>query len=158
LVKILFVCTGNICRSPIAEGILREKLIKINIPAVVDSCGFESYHVGDPPDSRAFAVSIKRGIDISSHRARLFTTKDFDIFDYIYVMDSSHYRGVMALARNGSDKMKVDYILNVINPGQSQSVQDPWYHDEGAFEKVYLQLDRACELISQQFINLPKPK
>jgi protein-tyrosine phosphatase len=147
LVKILFVCTGNICRSPLAEGILRNKLQQKNLLAEVDSCGFESFHVGDPPDSRAQAVARIRGIDISSHRARLFTMKDFERYDYIYAMDSSHYNHIMSMTRNETDQSKVDYILNMIFPGQNRGVKDPWYYDIEAFEKTYIILDEACDHI-----------
>jgi protein-tyrosine phosphatase len=150
LIKILFVCTGNICRSPLAEGILRDKLLKLNIPAEVDSCGFESFHVGDPPDNRAQTVAGKRGIDLSGHRARLFSVSDFDRFDLIYAMDSSHYNNILRIARNASDIAKVDYLLNVVAPGQNQGVPDPWYHDLRAFEKVYLQLDAVCDVIAEK--------
>ena len=153
MIKILFVCTGNICRSPLAEGILREKLITNNITAVVDSCGFESFHVGDPPDSRAQAVALKRGIDLSSHRARLFSTLDFERFDYIYAMDSSHYNNIIRLTKNESERAKVDFVLNVAYPSQNLGVQDPWYHDIKAFEKVYLQLDMVCDLIVENIVS-----
>jgi protein-tyrosine phosphatase len=157
LIKILFVCTGNICRSPLAEGILRDKLLKNKITAEVDSCGFESFHVGDAPDSRAQVVAMKRGIDLSSLRARLFTSLDFDRFDYIYAMDSTHYMNIMRLARNETDRSKVDYMLNVLYPGQNQGVSDPWYHDLKAFEKVYLQLDEACDrIVDDLILEFPK--
>ena len=153
MVNILFVCTGNICRSPLAEGILRCKLKTFHIPAYVDSCGFESFHIGDSPDSRAQAAASRHGLDISTHRARLFSTLDFDKFDLIYVMDSNHFRNVMKLSRNESDRSKVDYILNVLYPDQNLGVMDPWYHDDEAFEKVYLQLEWACERILQKFLT-----
>jgi protein-tyrosine phosphatase len=153
LINVLFVCTGNICRSPLAEGILREKLRKNNIPAEIDSCGFESFHVGDPPDARAQSVALNHGIDISGHRGRLFTTSDFERFDLIYAMDSSHYSNIMRLCRNDSDRAKVDYILNMLYPGQNLGVQDPWYHDIRAFEKVFVQLDNACDRISDHIIE-----
>ena len=153
MVNILFICTGNICRSPLAEGILRYKLKTVHIPAYIDSCGFEAFHAGDPPDPRAQATAFKNGLDISAHRARLFSTKDFDRFDLIYVMDSSHYKNVMKVARNGSDMSKVDFILNLLYPGKNLGVMDPWYHNNEAFEKVYLQLDQVCELISQKLMN-----
>jgi protein-tyrosine phosphatase len=149
LVNILFVCTGNICRSPLAEGILRNKLTKLSIPAFIDSCGFESFHIGDPPDHRAQAVAIKHVTDISSHRGRLFSTDDFDRFDMIYVMDSGHFRNALKFARNDSDRSKVEYILNVLHPGQNFGVTDPWYYGNEAFEKVYFQLDQACEVIAK---------
>lgn len=158
MIKVLFVCTGNICRSPLAEGILREKLRKNYITSEVDSCGFESFHVGDPPDPRAQEVAGKRGIDLSSHRARLFTPCDFDRFDYIYVMDSGHYNNIIRLSRKESDRLKVDFVLNVMYPGQNRSVQDPWSHDLQAFEKVYLQLDIACDLIAAKIIAESRQK
>lgn len=153
MIKILFVCTGNICRSPLAEGILREKLTDTRIIAEIDSCGFESFHVGDPPDIRAQAVAGKRGIDLSTHRARLFDVSDFDRFDYIYVMDSSHYRNITMHSRNESDLRKVDYVLNELHPGRNLGVPDPWYHDIRAFEKVYEQLDEACDRIVEKIIR-----
>ena len=153
MVKILFVCTGNICRSPLAEGILRDKLNKVNLPSEIDSCGFESFHVGDPPDTRAQTVARLRGIDISSHQARLFIYDDFETFDFIYAMDTSHYNNIMRLAKCDSDRSKVDYVLNVIHPGQNSGVQDPWYHDMKAFEKVYNQLEVACDHITHMLIT-----
>jgi protein-tyrosine phosphatase len=152
LIKVLFVCTGNICRSPLAEGILREKLKRSKIPAEVDSCGFESFHVGDEPDTRAQTVAMKHGIDLSDHRARLFNVRDFDRFDLIYAMDSSHFKNIMKLARNDSDRSKVDYMLNVLQPGQNAGVQDPWYHGMKAFEEVYLQLNEACDQVVANII------
>ncbi|MCX6285570.1 MAG: low molecular weight phosphotyrosine protein phosphatase [Bacteroidetes bacterium] len=143
--KILFVCTGNICRSPMAEGILRNKFGNAGIKVETDSCGFESFHVGDNPDKRAQAVCGKYGIDISRHVARLFRKQDFDDFDRIYVMDSSHYYSVSRMARSAGDMTKVDYLLNIIYPGKNLPVDDPWYHDLQAFERTYKQLDAACD-------------
>jgi protein-tyrosine phosphatase len=157
LVNILFVCTGNICRSPLAEGILRSKLNHLRIPAFIDSCGFESFHVGDSPDGRAQATASRHGIDISTHRGRLFSVRDFSRFDKIYVMDSGHFRGAMKLASTEPERSKVDYILNVLYPGQNLGVMDPWYHDSEAFEKVYVQLDQACEVIAQNLLNETNP-
>lgn len=151
--KVLFVCTGNICRSPLAEGILRDKLLKREIAAEADSCGFESFHTGDPPDPRAQEVAGRRGIDISSHKARLFSIHDFDRFDYIYAMDSTHYDKIMRLARNESDRKKVDFMLNVLHPGENRDVQDPWYHNLKAFVNVYLLLDEACDVVVAGIIS-----
>ncbi|MGE5424632.1 MAG: low molecular weight protein-tyrosine-phosphatase [Syntrophothermus sp.] len=148
--KILFVCTGNICRSPLAEGIMRQKLKKYNLPGEVDSAGFEAFHIGDPPDARAVTTARKRNIDITDHEARLFQLSDFDDFDRIYVMDDYHFRNVMALSRNEKDKAKVDYMMNVVYPGQNIPVDDPWYHGIHAFEKVYEQLDHACEILVKE--------
>lgn len=133
-----------------AEGILREKLRESGIPAFVDSCGFEAFHAGDRPDGRAQAVALRHGIDISSHLARLFSSRDFDRFDYIYVMDAGHYQGVMRKARNQADRAKTDYILNVLHPGKNLGVTDPWYGNEHSFEEVYRLLDRACDALAEQ--------
>jgi protein-tyrosine phosphatase len=127
-----------------AEGILASKLKQAGVEAQVDSCGFESFHVGDQPDPRAIQVSGKYGVDITTHRSRLFEIKDFDRFDLIYVMDSGHYRNVVRRARTESDRKKVRYVLDLIYPDQRREVMDPWYHDLQAFELVYQQLNNAC--------------
>ena len=128
-----------------AEGILRGKASARKLSVEVDSCGFESFHVGDRPDNRAMKVAAENGIDISKHRARLFRASDFMDFDHIYVMERSHYHQVLRIARDNTDRMKVDYILNVVYPGQNREVDDPWYHELAAFKEVYRQLDLACE-------------
>jgi protein-tyrosine phosphatase len=147
--KILMVCLGNICRSPLAEGILRHQLKKRNIEIIVDSVGFEPYHVGDQPDKRAREIAMQNGIDISDHRARLFRKDDFDDFDRIFVMDDGNYRDVISMARNEKDKRKVDYILNVINPGINEEVPDPYYGGTNQFRTVYSLLEAACIKIAE---------
>ncbi|MCX6250786.1 MAG: low molecular weight phosphotyrosine protein phosphatase [Bacteroidetes bacterium] len=146
--KILFVCTGNICRSPMAEGILKDKLRQRNLTDEVDSAGFENFHVGDPPDERATRTARNHSIDITGHRARLFSSEDFKRFDKIYVMDSWHYHNSMNIAGSEQDEAKVDYIMNVLYPGRNMVVQDPWYNGIQSFEEVYHQLDAACQKIA----------
>ncbi len=146
--KILMVCLGNICRSPLAEGILKDKLNKRNITAEVDSSGTSDYHFGEEPDSRTIAVAEKHKIDISSHRGRHFTAKDFGIYDKIYAMDSSNFRNIVHLARNESDRSKVQMILNVTNRGKNFDVPDPYYSGNDGFELIFRLLDDACEKIA----------
>ena len=141
------VCLGNICRSPLAEGILQSKVS--NTFVFVDSAGTAAYHVGNLPDERSIAVASKYGIDISSQKARKFTVKDFDVFDVIYVMDASNYQNVLSLARNQKDIQKVKMILNETHPGKKESVPDPYYGEGDGFEKVYKMLDEACTVIAK---------
>ena len=150
--KILFVCLGNICRSPIAEGILKQKLEKNGIEAEVDSAGFESYHINEPPDPRAVKIAKKKGINISENRCRLFVADDFDIFDVIYVMDSSNYRDVQYFSRNDKDMDKVKYLLSVID-GKNQSIPDPYYGGESGFENIYKLIEEACEKIAASLVK-----
>ena len=144
--RVLMVCLGNICRSPLAEGILQSKVS--NTFVFVDSAGTAAYHVGNLPDERSIAVASKYGIDISSQKARKFTVKDFDVFDVIYVMDASNYQNVLSLARNQKDIQKVKMILNETHPGKKESVPDPYYGEGDGFEKVYKMLDEACTVIA----------
>ncbi|MFH1296511.1 MAG: low molecular weight protein-tyrosine-phosphatase [Bacteroidota bacterium] len=143
--NVLFVCTGNICRSPLAEGILRQKYAERNIQGIVDSCGFESFHTGDPPDHRAQQIALANGIDISTHSSRLFRREDFDLFDKIFVMDAYHYQAIMRVAHSEGERQKVDFIRNVVYPGQHKPVNDPYYDHYSAFEIVFNQLEEACE-------------
>lgn len=151
--NILFVCTGNICRSPLAEGILKKKYSERNLQGRIDSCGFESFHLGDSPDQRAQKIAKTHGIDISSHKARLFSVKDFENFDRIYVMDSYHYQSVIRHARHDKDRRKVDFILNVVHSGQNKAVEDPYYDHYSAFETVFYQLDEACNEMIKRCVS-----
>jgi protein-tyrosine phosphatase len=151
--KILMVCLGNICRSPMAEGIMREKIKKYKLSAEVDSAGFEAFHTGDAPDFRAIKTTKKQGIDISAQRSRLFRKTDFELFDRIYVMDSGNYNDVKSMAQKPGQMEKVDYILNVLYPGSNKAVPDPYYGGEDGFEKVFQLLDSATEQIAKQLKN-----
>lgn len=144
------VCLGNICRSPLAEGILKSKL-PVNT-FLIDSAGTANYHVGNPPDRRSIAVGKKYGIDISNLKGRQFSVNDFDAFDLIYVMDDSNYRNVISMARSEQDKSKVKFILNEIYPNQNFDVPDPYYGGDHGFEDVFKMLDEACTIIAKSFI------
>lgn len=139
--KILFVCLGNICRSPLAEGILRH----INPDITVDSAGTSNYHIGSPPDRRMIETAQSYGIDISNLAARQFTTEDFNRFDKIFIMDDENYRNVVALAENESHIEKVHYTL----PKQN-NVPDPYFGGKDGFIQVYEILDEACQTINDE--------
>ena len=145
------VCLGNICRSPLAEGILKAKTNHLDV--VVDSAGTAAYHVGEKPDIRSIEIANKYGIDLTSQRARQFSVNDFDEFDKIYAMDSSNYANIISLARDEKDRNKVDVILNESNSKSFQSVPDPYYSGDNGFQNVYEMLEEACDIITQ---NLEK--
>lgn len=148
--KILFVCLGNICRSPLAEGIMKDKIAKMGLKAEVDSAGFESFHVGDPADPRSADIARKNGFSLNGHVARKFTTRDFELYDRIYVMDRYNHRDVMSLTRSAADEKKVDFILNLTHPGENREVPDPYYGGKDGFEKVYHMLDAACDVLAEE--------
>jgi protein-tyrosine phosphatase len=150
MTKILMVCLGNICRSPLAEGILKSKLPESTF--LIDSAGTANYHVGNSPDPRSITVGKKYGIDISNLKGRQFSVNDFDSFDLIYVMDESNYRNVISIARSEHDKSKVKFILNEIYPNQNYDVPDPYYGGDHGFENVYKMLDEACTIIANSLI------
>lgn len=149
--KILMVCLGNICRSPLAEGILQSKVDPDIV--FVDSAGTAAYHVGELPDARSIAVAKKHGIDISYQRARKFSSKDFAKFDKIYAMDDMNYKNILSLAKNKEEAKKVKMILNETHPQQNLSVPDPYYGGDQGFENVYQMLDEACEIIADRIKN-----
>ncbi|HKO77494.1 MAG TPA: low molecular weight protein-tyrosine-phosphatase [Flavobacterium sp.] len=150
-VKILMVCLGNICRSPLAEGILASKLP--NDKFLVDSAGTGSWHVGRSPDNRSIATAKKNGLNISKQKGRQFQKTDFDAFDYIFVMDNSNYNDVIHLAQSETQKGKVQLILDAIFPNENVDVPDPYYGVANGFDMVYQMLDEACEVIAQKLIT-----
>lgn len=135
------VCLGNICRSPLAEGILKSKVDTDRIE--VDSAGTAGYHVGNPPDPRSVAIGTKYSIDISAQRCRKFRREDFHNFDHIFVMDRENYRDVVDLAPDEASKTKVRLLLEV-NPSGPDEVPDPYYGGAEGFETVFRLIDEAC--------------
>ncbi len=135
--KILFVCLGNICRSPMAHGVFRDIACTQKLNVEIDSAGTSDHHTGEAPDSRAVSTMANKNIDITDLRARQFTREDFDRFDFIYVMDDSNYKNVIALASNQSHRNKVTLFLNEAFPGKNQNVPDPYFGGDEGFEHVY---------------------
>ncbi len=143
--RILCVCLGNICRSPLAEGIFRAKAKELGYADFeVDSCGTANYHVGEAPDRRSVKKGKEYGIDISGLRGRQFSYTDFEDFDVIFVMDHSNLRNVLSLDREGKYHHKVKLVLDESHPGSKLEVPDPYYGGEQGFEDVYRMLDIAA--------------
>ncbi len=147
--KILMVCLGNICRSPLAEGILKDKIKKSGLDWEVDSAGTSGWHSGDQPDIRSMEVASKYKIDISDQASRKVRSVDYEIFDLIYAMDTQNYNDLISQATE-EEKSKIKLILNEIDPNKNKSVPDPYWDDNG-FEKVYAMLDEACEVIVKKY-------
>ncbi len=145
--KVLMVCLGNICRSPLAEGILKSKIDTDTV--WVDSAGTGGYHIGNPPDPRSIAVAKKHGIDISQQVCRKLSYSDLEEFDVIYAMDKSNYGNILGLSRNKAQAAKVKLLLSEANIKESE-VPDPYYDSINGFEKVYQLIDKACEEIAKK--------
>ena len=140
--RVLTVCLGNICRSPLAKGILDSLIDDDQVE--VDSAGTGDYHIGSLPDKRSIEVAKKNGIDITDQRGRQFTADDFNRFDYILAMDNYNYEDIIALASNEEDKKKVKLILNYAVPDENLDVPDPYFGGKSGFDDVYDMLDKAC--------------
>jgi protein-tyrosine phosphatase len=145
--RILMVCLGNICRSPMADGLLRRKIAERNLPFEVDSAGTANYHVGKAPDTRMIATGNRFQTPIDDLRARQFSQKDFQDFDLIFCMDAENRKNVLKLAQSSAEKEKVRLLLNELNPGSDLEVPDPYFGSSKDFEDVYHLLDRATEAL-----------
>lgn len=142
------VCLGNICRSPLAEGILKSMVNPSKIK--VASAGTANYHTGKEPDKRSIAIAQQNGIDISNQQAAHFNVNDFDRYDYIYAMDQSNYQNICNLAKTKQAISKVKLILNESNPGKNLEVPDPYYGGDQGFEAVFNMLEKACAVIASK--------
>lgn len=149
--NILMVCLGNICRSPLAEGLMRSKLNFTKF--TVDSAGTSGGHKGQAPDKRSIAIAKKNGLDISNQKSRKLLEEDFKNFDVLYVMDQSNYNDVTALASTEEEKKKVIKILDEAFPGENLDVPDPYYGGSQGFDNIYRMLDRATDVIAQKIDN-----
>lgn len=145
------VCLGNICRSPVAEGVLRHKAAQHNLPIEVDSAGTSGFHEGESPDRRSADNTRKNGIDISGQRSRPFSVADFDAFDRIFVMDESNHRNVLAMAQSSTHEAKVELLLNLAYPGSNMAVPDPYYGGTDGFQKVFDLIAEACDVLVEDY-------
>jgi protein-tyrosine phosphatase len=147
------VCLGNICRSPIADGLLRRKVKENNLNILVDSAGTATYHIGKAPDSRMCSTAEEFGTNIKSLVARKFTINDFDDFDIIYAMDESNRQNILSLARNKIDREKVRLILNELDSNSNLSVPDPYYGSLEDFKAVYELVEKVTSVIITKIKN-----
>ena len=142
------VCLGNICRSPLAEGILTAKVDPDQV--MVDSAGTGGWHIGEGPDPRSVSTARKNGIDISMQRCRRFVQEDFQDFDQIYVMDRSNLQNVLKMTDSAQDRAKLKLILDELEPAAGLEVPDPYYGGDSGFDRVYEMLDEACDRIAEK--------
>lgn len=147
------VCLGNICRSPMADGLLRRKVKEQNLNVLVDSAGTANYHIGSPPDYRMIETAKSRGTDIQNLSARQFSKKDFQDFDLIYVMDESNLSNVIKLSTNSAEQQKVKLILKELYPNESMQVPDPYYGSMKDFMDVYDLLNKVTDVIIEKIKN-----
>lgn len=149
--KILMVCLGNICRSPLAEGILQQKAFAAGLNWRVESAGTNSYHIGEAPHHLSQKVAKINGLDISTQRARRFVPADFDLYDKIYALAGDVLEDIQRIAKNKYDPKKVDLLMNEIFPGKNMDVPDPWYGPEPGYHEVYEMIDKVCNRIIEKY-------
>lgn len=149
--KVLMVCLGNICRSPLAEGILQDKAKKAGLNWKVNSAGTENYHIGEPPHKLSQKVAKLNGIEICDQRARRFSARDFDEYDKIYALANDVLEEMRHIAGKKFDAGKADLLLNELHPGQNLDVPDPWYGTEPGYHEVFRLLDEVCTAIIKKY-------
>lgn len=145
--KILMVCLGNICRSPLAEGILQKKVLQAGLTWIVDSAGTNNYHIGEPPHPLSQKVASLYGIDISHQRARRFTADDFTTFDKIYALAGDVMEEIKRIAKNKFDPAKAELLMNELHPEADLDVPDPWYGPEPGYHEAFSMIEKACDAI-----------
>jgi protein-tyrosine phosphatase len=149
--RVLVVCLGNICRSPLAEGILRAKAEERGLQWEIDSAGTGGWHEGDAPDKRSITVAKKHSIDISKQKARKIRKEDFDNFDLILPMDTSNRDDLYEMTSTMEQRNKIRLIMDVVYPNKNISVPDPYHGVEKDYEKVFEMLEPACEKIIELY-------
>ena len=154
--NILMVCLGNICRSPIAEGILIDKAAKAGLNWRIESAGTNGFHNGEHPHHLSTKICLENGIDISSQRSRKFLKKDLLEYDLIFAMANDVIFDIQRIAQDAYTEEKVQLFLEPLYPGKLQNVPDPWYGTEKDFVEVYHLIDKACDAIINQYANVSK--
>jgi protein-tyrosine phosphatase len=149
--KILMVCLGNICRSPLAEGVLKHKAKEAGLDWVIHSAGTNRCHTGEPPHRLSQKVARLNGVDICEQRARDFAKEDFDQYDKIYAMAGDVIDDMKEIAREKYDASKVDLFLNELHPEKNMWVPDPWYGPEKGYHEVYQLIDETCDAIIRRY-------
>jgi protein-tyrosine phosphatase len=145
--KVLMVCLGNICRSPLAEGVMKQKAAEAGLNWTVESAGTNGYHVGEAPHPLSQKVALLNGVDICSQRARRFVREDMDRYDLIYAMATDVLDEIRRIARDKWDPSRVRLFLDELQPGANASVPDPWYGPEPGYHEVYRLISDTCEAI-----------
>ena len=153
--KILMVCLGNICRSPLAEGILQNKSFNAGLTWSIESAGTYSYHIGEPPHPLSQKVASMNGIDISNQRARKFSSVDFEVFDKIYALANDVLTDMKKIAGKNFNVSKVDLLMNELCPGKDLDVPDPWYGPEPGYHEVFKLIDKICDQIIIKYTSAP---
>jgi low molecular weight protein-tyrosine phosphatase len=149
--KVLMVCLGNICRSPLAEGILQQKAFEAGLNWSVESAGTNGYHIGEAPHPLSQKVAKLHGIDISDQRARKFVAEDFESYDKSYALAEDVLDDIRRMAKNKYDPAKIDLLMNELFPHKNLDVPDPWYGPEQGYYEVYRMLDRVCDSIIEKY-------
>lgn len=147
------VCLGNICRSPIAEGVLRAKAAAAGLNWQIDSAGTNHYHIGESPHRFSQKVCLSQGIDISAQRARRLTPADFEQYDILYALAQDVYDDMYAIGGQMAPMEKVRFLLEELDPEGSRDVPDPWYGDESGYLPVYQLIEQACEAIIRKYAD-----
>ncbi|MES2479715.1 MAG: low molecular weight protein-tyrosine-phosphatase [Bacteroidota bacterium] len=151
--KILMVCLGNICRSPIAEGVLQKKAKENGLNWIIDSAGTNGYHIGEAPHRFSQKICKQHGIDISRQRARYFLSKDIEEYDLIYALAEDVYQEIKKICGPNAPMHKVKIFLSELNEGSTESVPDPWYGDESGYLPVYQIIDKTCDVIIEKALS-----
>ena len=149
--KILMVCLGNICRSPLAEGILQDKAFKAGLTWSIESAGTNSYHTGEPPHPLSQKVARLNGIDISQQRARRFTATDFEVYDKIYALAANVMDEMSRIGKNKFDAAKTVLLMNELYSDKNMDVPDPYYGQEPDYHEVYKMIDKVCDAIIEKY-------